>query len=445
MGVTLRLLVVEDARLAETIGRLRGEWRATTGADVQVVEMTQTELLEAKSFDADAIIYPASGLGPLVEQQLLRPLGDRELNSPDVAWQEVFEADKSHDASWGSTPHAFPFGSPTLVCCYRKDLLEKLARQPPTTWSEYEELAKSLADREKVGETAANASWSGTREPLAKGWAGLTLLARAASYAKHRSHYSTLFDMESMEPLIAGPPFVRALDELRRAHESMGTDAIDETPDRVHEALLMGKCGMALTWTSPAFAPGGAVGWDKIEIGFSPLPGSPEAFNPKTGEWDARRDDESAHVPLVGISGVLGSVTSASQQPEAAFHLLGWLSGPEWSPRVSPTAAGTTLFRRSHLKSPQDWTDPRIDGLAALKYAETVEQSLGSADVFGAPRTAGRSRYLAALDEAVRAALAGDKTSEAALQEAADAWRRITDELGPDRQRAAYRHSLGLR
>lgn len=441
-GVTLKLLVVGDARLAETIGQLRGEWRASTGADVDVAEMSEQELEESTVLDADAVIYPAYELGPLAEHDLLRPLDERELNSPDLAWQEIFETDKSHDAAWAGRSHAFPFGSPTLVCCYRKDLLEKLARQPPTTWADYEALAELLTDRKPEGD----AGWSGTCEPLAEGWAGLTLLARAAAYAKHRSHYSTLFDMESMDPLIAGPQFARALDELRQAHKLMSSAATRATPERVHEALLTGKCGLALTWTSPAFAPADAGGGSsKVEIGFAPLPGSPQAFNPKTGEWDARREDEKAHVPLAGISGVLGSVAKASQQPQAAFHLLGWLSGPEWSERVSPSAANTTLFRRSHLKTPQTWADSRLDELAALNYAETVEHSLGSAEVFGAPRIAGRKRYLAALDDAVQAALAGEKTSEEALAEAADTWRRITGELGLDRQRTAYRRSLGLR
>lgn len=440
-GVTLKLLVVGDERLAETIGQLRGEWRATSGAEVEIVPMTGDQLAEAKQLDGDAIVYPAYALGSLAEREWVRTLDERELNSAEVAWQEIFEADRSHDASWAGAAYAFAFGSPTFVCCYRKDLLEKIDRQPPDTWEEYQEVARLLADQKSEGDL-----WSGTCEPLAKGWAGLTLLARAAAYAKHRSHYSTLFDIESMDPLIARPPFVRALDELRETHKLMAADAADSAPQQVHEALLTGKCGMALTWTSPAFAAKkGEHSSGIVEIGFCPIPGSSQAFNPKTSQWDARRDDESIHVPLAGMSGVLGSVMWASPQPQAALQLLGWLSGPQWSERVSPTAANTTLFRRSHLKSPQRWVDPRLDELAALSYAETVEKTLGSGEVFGAPRIAGRERYLAAIDDAVLATLAGEKTSEEALAEAAEAWRKTTDELGLEGQRTAYRHSLGLR
>ena len=73
-----------------------------------------------------------------------------------------------------------------------------------------------LADRAQSGSAAASDErpFSGVLEPLGPGWAGVVLLARAASYAKHPDNYSTLFDINTMEPLIAGEPFVRALEEL---------------------------------------------------------------------------------------------------------------------------------------------------------------------------------------------------------------------------------------
>jgi multiple sugar transport system substrate-binding protein len=454
-GVSVRLVVAGDSRLAEAIGQLKGEWRATTGAELDVSEVAETKLVDDKQ--ADAVIYPAYDLGLLVERDAVRPLPDSELRNPAVAWEDIFEADKTHDASWASTAYGFPFGSPTLVCCYRKDLLQKLGRETPRTWSDYEELASLLAEHKEAGsasDSPSAAPWSGTVEPLAKGWAGLTLLARAAAAAKHRNHYSTLFDMESMEPLIAGPPFVRALDELISAKRSMPEEALEASPERAHEALVTGRCGMALTWTSAAFSAGeekgpsddGSAGsTDDLSIGFAPLPGSPQSFNPKTGQWDARRSDEPSFVVLVGASGRLGSVTKTSSQPAATFQLLGWLSGSQWSERVSTTSGETTLFRKSQLKAARGWADPRIDEAAADEYAETVERALSAAEFFGAPRIAGRHRYLAALDEAVRSAVAGKETSERALGAAAGEWRKITAELGLDQQRAAYRRSLGLR
>ncbi len=60
------------------------------------------------------------------------------------------------------------------------------------------------------------------------------------------------------------------------------------------------------------------------------------------------------------------------------------------------------------------------------------------------PRLPGADRYLRALDDAVRQALAGKATSAEALEAAAAQFRTITAELGVDRQRKAYQQSLGL-
>jgi multiple sugar transport system substrate-binding protein len=451
-GVSLRLVVAGDTPLAGAIDRLRGEWHASTGADLKVAELKEEELLGEDPPQADVVIYPAYDLGVLAERGWLRPLNDKVLSSEDLAWAEIFEADKTYDANWGPVTYGFPFGSPTLVCFYRRDLLDKLDHEPPATWSAYQELAAILADRDKLGDAAppGDAVWSGTMEPLAEGWAGLILLARAAAYAKHRNHFSTLFDMESMDPLIAGAPFVRALQELVAAKPYILDDALDASPQQVHEMFASGRCGMALTWSSGAFAGEGKASptspsGEELDVGCVELPGSPQAFNPKAEQWDARREGESPRVPLVGIAGRLGSVTTQSDHPDAAFQLLTWLSGTEWSRRVSTASGATTIFRRSQVDSSGEWVDPRLGAAGALAYAETVERSLSSADVFGGPRIEGRGRYLAALDQAVHEAVTGKAPSERALENAADEWRKITAELGLDRQRAAYRRSLGLR
>lgn len=446
-GVELKLLIADDAELAEAIGRLRGEWRGSTGSELELSQIAENELLDADSLDADAVIYPAYDLGVLVEREWLAPLPKSAATNEDLESGDVFEADKTHDASWGSTAYGVSFGSPVLVCMYRADLLRQLDRQPPRTWQEYQDLASLLADGEKLGLSGeAVQKWSGAIEPLAADWAGLTLLARAAAYAKHRNHYSALFDIETMSPLIAGPPFVRALDELaaasRLSPDSPRTDAAG-----VCEAFFEGRCGLALTWPAARSAHENVdrdAQPEQFEIGFSELPGSSDVYNPKTRAWEKRRADEPPQVPLLGISGRIGSVSKSSQHDDAAWRLLAWLSGPKWGDRVATASRGTTVYRRSQIDAGPQWVDARIGEAAAAEYVEVVERSLSAVEVLGAPRMPGRRQYLKALDEAVNRALSGEATSQEALEAAAAAWTQITDELGLEHQRAAYRRSLGL-
>ncbi|HJT35197.1 MAG TPA: extracellular solute-binding protein [Pirellulales bacterium] len=449
-GVELKLVVADDAELAEAIGRLRGEWRGSTGSELDVSQIAENELLDADSLDADAVIYPAYDLGLLVERDWLAPLPKSVSTSGDLASGDVFEADKAHDASWGSTAYGVSFGSPVLVCMYRADLLRQLDRQPPRTWQEYQDLAALLADGEKLGVSGeAVQTWSGAIEPLASDWAGLTLLARAAAYAKHRNHYSALFDIETMSPLIAGPPFVRALDELGAASR-LSADSLRADPAGVCEAFFEGRCGLALTWPAARSAQERAGERDgnaqpgQWEVGFIELPGSSDVYNPKIRAWEMRRADEPQHVPLLGISGRIGSVSKSSEHDDATWRLLAWLSGPKWGDRVATASRATTVYRRSQIDAGPQWGDARLGDAAATEYVEVVERSLSAVEVLGAPRLRGRRQYLKALDEAVERTLRGEASSQEALQSAAAAWTQITDELGREQQRAAYRRSLGL-
>src|SRR5262249_7516922 len=99
-GVSLHLVVVADEQLAEAIKGLRGEWQGATGAELDVLEASEADLLGDNPPQADAVIFPAYDLGILVERERLKPLSDKVLGSSELAWSEVFETDKSHDASW---------------------------------------------------------------------------------------------------------------------------------------------------------------------------------------------------------------------------------------------------------------------------------------------------------------------------------------------------------
>ena len=49
--------------------------------------------------------------------------------------------------------------------------------------------------------------------------------------------------MKTMDPLVAGPPMLRALEELVAAAKLAPADAIKSDPDSVREAFWQGKCG----------------------------------------------------------------------------------------------------------------------------------------------------------------------------------------------------------
>ena len=438
----LRVLVLDDPELAQAITR---EWQALTEHGAAVRHLSSQELLAVSSrrLGADAVVYPSGLLGELAERSLIQPIPAEDLDDPPFARREIFEIPRLREVSWGKAILAVPFGSPSWTLLYRPDVFQKLQCNPPETWAEYRLLAERLADRQSLGELAppAGEPWSAAIEPLAPAWAGHVLLARAAAYARHPNQFSTLFEYRSMQPLIAGPPFARALQELLECAKYLPAEARSLTPADARREFLQGHCGMALTWPSRADEVPPAA--KPIPVGFADLPGSAELFNFRNQQWELRDAEQDRRVTLVGISGRLGSVTRESRQPRAASALLRWLSG-KLSAQVCAASKHTTLFRDTHLAAPQLWVNAQVDATAAEQYAQVVKEAQNRGAWLDAIRIPGRERYLAELDRAVHAALEGTASPGEALRAASDAWNKSTDSLGCERQQKAYMRSLGL-
>jgi multiple sugar transport system substrate-binding protein len=444
--VRLTLLVVEDPALATAVDRLRAEWQARSGATLSIQQITAAELVAAEVQPAgvDAIIYPSGQIGLLAQQGWIVALPADYAAISELAWSDTFELAQVAETRWGQTPFAAPFGSAMLTCYYRADLFDRFHKHPPQTWTEYHELAELFARGENLEGAALPEGWHGTVEPLAPGWAGRVLLARAAAYARHRDHYSTLFNIDTMEPLIAGAPFVRALEELVAAARLGPPDAIELDPAAARREFLAGRAALALAFPGHSTAGDAKDADNKVPTGFAELPGSPRVYNFAGKAWENRKSDENPHVPLLCFAGRLGSVAAQSPHGESAFQLLAWLSGREWGTSVSSASAATTLYRRSQLRVPQPWLDPLTDSQAARQYALSVRDALSRQAYLSAVRIPGQEKYLDALDAAVAQAVRDARPAAEALGEAANVWRKITADLGLETQRDAYRKSEGL-
>jgi hypothetical protein len=80
----LRLLVVDDPALARQIARVKGEWKARFGPELEIREDSGEAISAAKALSADAIIYPPSELGTLAERRLIRALPADWLNRQEL-------------------------------------------------------------------------------------------------------------------------------------------------------------------------------------------------------------------------------------------------------------------------------------------------------------------------------------------------------------------------
>jgi len=445
-AVSLTLAIVGDPEMATAVRRLRSEWRARTGGSLNIVEFDRVAANLKALSAADALIVPTSEIGLLAARDLLLRVPEQTLASDVLDWRDVFELTRLAECAWGDGPIVVPLGSPVLVCYYRADFLEQLNRKPPSTWQQYAELVELLALREKLGDNAppAGQPWTAVIEPLAGPWGARVLLARAASYAKHRDNYSAVFQIDTMEPLIAGPPFVRALTELVDVAQADPQQVLGATPQHARDAVIAGHCGLALAFELPVDKSGPPAAVQDTRIGFCQLPGGRDVYNVGTSRWEQRPVGEELHVSFLSSAGRLGCVPRSSPHARQSFALLAWLSGPEWSPRVSTASKSSGPFRTSHVRMPGAWAGVGLSRHAAAAYVREVQRTLSRQAHLAEPRLPGHERYMAALDRAVQSAVRKKQSPVEALNETAAEWRKITAELGVDNEKRAYRRSLGL-
>ncbi|NLF72680.1 MAG: extracellular solute-binding protein [Candidatus Anammoximicrobium sp.] len=443
----LRLVVVDDPGLAEAVQR---QWQARAEGALEVRRMTSEEICDPrrKRLAGDAVIYPSGLLGELAERGWISPLSDDVLDSSEFARRDIFDHLRQHEIKWGDQVYAAPLGSPPLMLVYRPDLLDKAGVKPPETWAQYLALSERLAKSADSlrGTPSDSGEWHPVAEPLAPGWASQVLLARAAVYARHRSYFASLFDLDSMEPLIASPPFVRALEELVAAAKYRSPRATEHLPADVWERLRSGQCAVGLTWPSNADTPTSAKTAgpaSPIMLAAAELPASADVYDIGNGEWQRRDSAEDGHVTLLSVAGRLGSVVKGSGRAATAMSLLMRLTSAEWSREISPHSPATTLYRTSQLPGVKAWAGESFSADAAMAYAETVQRCFRRQLSLDSVRLPARSRYLAALDEAVHAALRGEHPASECLAAAADEWRKINQDLGIENQRRAYWRSLG--
>jgi hypothetical protein len=177
----LRIAVVNEPELAQSMNRLRGEWAERSGGELRVSTIAWSELADEKAVDADLVAFPSRYLGELCVRNWLRPVRSNVLESDELDALDFFPVVRHELISWGGKVMALPLGiDPTAI-------------------------------------------GKGTERLPA-----IVLIERAAPAAMSKESLGVFFDSESMRPRIAEPPFVEALTGLVKSHRAAEeVDSVD--------------------------------------------------------------------------------------------------------------------------------------------------------------------------------------------------------------------------
>ena len=410
-------IAVADSGLTDSIAEIVSEYAALSQDEATTVAWE-----DDAANKADLLVLPAGRLGEWSSQingdLLQQPSGDA-LDEPQIVRELV--------CNWSERTIAAPLTAPVLHLAIRRDVLKQLGSEPPNDWAGYTHLVKTL---HSGGEAKAT---SPAIEPLAPGWAVHTFLTRAAAYAKHPNYFGALFEGDALRPRIADAPFERALSELIEV-VGVGGESLELTCDDVRRRLYGGQASLGLCWPQPTDSAVGDQGVD-----FLPAPGSSEVYHPRDRRWMPRNAEDGIHVPYLGSNAWVFGVGAQSKSPAAALQLARWLAQSPRRTFLAPAAPAAPV-RFSDLSNSNAWSDGGAG--AAASFAKAADVVLRARDGLGPLRLPGADRYLAALDDAVRSAVAGDASPADALAAAAAAWETITEELGRETQAKLYRASV---
>ena len=431
---------------------LLDEWSEQTGATVEVREYGDRpedprlkDLLDpsggsATLADTDLLIFSPAEFGELAADNRLATFSDDQKTALDrVRWIDLFQGLRENAASLEKRPAVAPLSSPVLVCYFRRDLLEKAGLSPPAEWSDYQKLLETL-DRWAPGLTAV--------EPWGEEFRATMFAARAVASVKHPENFSVFFDIDSGEPLIDSPGFVRALETSRAAVARMPAAIKTYTPADCRREFFAGKAALAIAFeTGPAGADPASSPVkrpDGMQVGICRLPGVREVYNRSIKKWTTVSGEEVYRVTLTGFAGLCAGVSAAStpDETQAAWNLLATLAVDRFDTAFGEIPRSPT--RKSQTAAPENWTGPELSGDEQLAYVDAVSDALQDARLVVDLPVAGRDQFRKALSEELGKALTTPGDPQAALHAVADRWRDIAKQVGPDRVVNSYRRILGL-
>lgn len=399
--------------------------------------------------DYDVLLIPSDWLADFAPY--LAPVPAAVLEGVQV--DDIYPVYRNALMRWGNRWMALTIDGDLHMGAYRRDLFEDQAArdafqqrygrplEPPETWSDYRDIAAFFSGRRSPD----GRPLAGTLEAYARNGQRIWyLFSHAAAYASHPAHPgATFFDPQSMQPAIDNPAWVRALKEYMALRRFGPPDVARLDSEAVRTRFAAGESAMDIDWADTGVLAGDPRHSQVAgRLGFFPLPGSRDVWNPASQAWEQLQEPHA--VTFLAFGGWIAVVPASSPHPELAWSYITWYASPRHSAAdVLDGTTGINPYRISQLADPAPWR--RLLGeQQATGYLSVLRTSLTSQPTVSDLRIPGYRAYIDALERQLDRILSGEITPEAGLHEAAREWEALTDRLGRNSQRRHYRQAMGL-
>ncbi len=338
---------------------------------------------------------------------------------------------------------------------YRTDVLNDPAAQAyfkeqtgqdlkvPETWTEYNLIASTLNGFE-VASQPAGVPLAGSVEIMKRDdlmWSAF--INRVAPYAKNPNVTTGFWFDENMTPQVNNPGFVRGLTEFVEATNYVPQGGQNFGLSDEISAFGSGQGIFSYTWDDAWSQANQDDSPIRGNVEAAPNPGAEEVWNSETQQWDTPEGGVN-RAPYIAW-GWSSAIPQGSENKQMALDFLCFFAN-EANYQVDLTIGRTGVNPvREESFVPEFW----VEGLGWLPgptqtWIDTLQEyNTASNRVFDL-RVPGNGPLMAALADGVALALAGQKDPQAALDEVAQKWEQIVQDIGEDQIKEAYQAVIDL-
>ncbi len=454
-GKTLNIITHAIPVMGEPTALHAKQFEELTGATVNVVHVPFGDLFQRIMIPFqtgqnayDVLFYGSLWIGDL--NPYLAPVPEKYRNSPgmlDVTRNYI------DVATWDDQMIQYPVDGDRHYLKYRTDIFDNPDMQArfksetgrdlsvPATWEEYNEVARVFSGWDWSGD--GNLNYGSAEVAKRDDLMFSAFISRAAAYAKNPNvKGGFFFDLETMEPQINNPGFVRGLELFVEASKDWAPGGANFGLGDEIFAFGGGQALMSYSWDDAFIQAQQEDSPIRNQVAAAPLPGASEVWNRDTGQWDSF--DEPSRAPYI-TWGWTSAVSARSDNKEMAFDYLCFFSNEaNTESDLQIGRFGVNPYRESHF-DPAFWTDKLgWDADLAKSYVETLSGMDTSQNRVFDLRVPGVSQFMSSMATGVASAIAGQATPQEALDGVAAEWAQIVDRIGVDTVREAYARVVAL-
>lgn len=454
-GRTLNIITHAIPVIGEPTALHAQQFQELTGATVNVVhvpfgDLFQRIMIPFQTGQAayDVLFYASLWLGDFNPYLAEVPAAHQE-----VSGMQAVTPTYRGVATWNGKMLNYTMDGDRHYLKYRADVFENPEMQAlfkartgreltvPATWEEYNEVAAVFNNMDWDGDGAPN---FGTAEVTKRDDLMFSaFISRAAPFAKHPEvGGGFFFDLQTMEPLINTPGWVRGLELFVAAQASMPPGGTSFGLGDEIFSFGGGQTLMSYSWDDAfiqAMQEDSAI---RNKVAAAPLPGAREVWNRETGQWDTFDPPNTA--PYV-TWGWTSAVASGSQNQDLAFDYLCFFANEANTlADLQIGRFGVNPYREAHFDPAFYTTQLGWDADVAQTYTDTLRAiDAGQNQVFDL-RVPGVGEFMSSLAAGVARAQSGEATAQEALDGVAAEWTAIVERIGVDRVREAYANVVAL-